>query len=290
MRQMQDNQGMRNRVWELSLEERRKPQDGRVREMIIGAYAPHEPKVMDAILHFLKYEKKIPLALTHKIADRLASMTVCTTVVTHAEIMDFIKGIPDDFGIVCGPCACRLNTAEKLGPDGRDLSAGKLDLHRQTPLNVDIQIAKCAEKFGKLKSYSPITKAELLALEEECFNLGLVANVYVIMGGDAGICHCSSATCAPFLANEALGGASTVIKKGAFMPRTDGAACDGTGDCLKVCHFHARKIVEREGKAISTIAPAECYGCGICAAVCQRKAISMVPRRAQPAEIISPGK
>ena len=261
------------------MEERRKPQEGLFREILIGAYAPREPQVMDVVLRFLEYEKKIPLALAHKILDRLASMTVITTVVTHAEIVDFIKGIPEDFGIVCGPCACRLNTAEKLGPDGRDLRGRKLDLHRQTPLNVDIQIAKCAEKFGKLKSYSPISKAELLALEDECFDLGLVANVYVIMGGDAGICHCSSATCAPFLANEALGGASTVIKKGAFIPRTDGGACNGTGDCLKVCHFHARKMVEREGKAISTMDPSECYGCGLCAAVCPRKAISMVPRK-----------
>ena len=270
---------MINRVWELSREERLKPQQGRVREMLIGAYAPYEPGVMDFIMRFLKIEKKLPLSLAHQIIDRLSSMTVCTTVVTHDEIMEFVKGIPEDFAIVRGPCACRINTADKLGPDARDLSSGNLDFCRQTPLNVDIQIATCAEKFGKLESYSPITKEELLALEEECFNLGLVANVYVIMGGDAGICHCSSATCAPFLANEAIGGTSTVIKKGAFVPRTDPDVCHGTGDCLKVCHFHARKMTEVQGKAVSTMDPARCYGCGLCAAVCPDHAISMVPRK-----------
>jgi Pyruvate/2-oxoacid:ferredoxin oxidoreductase delta subunit len=270
---------MNNRVWELSLEERRKPQAGQLREMIIGAYSPCEPEVMDAIMRVLKYEKKLPLALVHKVLDRLASMTVVTTVVTHDEIMEFIKGIPDDFAVVRGPCACRINTAAALGPDARDLASGNLEFCRQTPFNVDIQIAKCGEKFGQLPSYAPISKPELLALEDECFNLGLVANIYVIMGGDAGICHCSSATCAPFLANQAIGGTSTVIKKGAFVPRTDAAACTGTGNCLKVCHFQARKMTEHQGRPIATIDAARCYGCGLCAAVCPEKAIAMVPRR-----------
>lgn len=269
----------KNRVWELSLEERRKPQAGKAREMLIGAYAPYEPQVMDLVLGFLKIEKQLPLTLAHKIIDRLSSMTVCTTVVTHAEIMDFIQGIPDEFAVVRGPCACRINTAAELGPDARDLAAGKLEFCRQTPLNVDIQIATCAEKFGQLKSYSPISKAELLKLEEECFNLGLVANIYVILGGDAGICHCSSATCAPFLANEAIGGTSTVIKQGALMPRTDSGACHGAGKCLQVCHFHARKMTEHQGQAVSTMDPARCYGCGLCAAVCPEQAIAMVPRK-----------
>jgi len=247
--------------------------------MVIGAHAPCEPQVMDFVLNFLKYEKKYPLSLVHKIIDRLSGLTVTTTVVTHDEIIDFIKGIPDDFAIARGPCACRIHTADMLGSDARDLSTGNLEFCRQTPLNVDIQIAKCGEKFGELDSYSHISKEEFLDLEEECFNMGLVANIYVIMGGESGICHCSSATCAPFLANEAIGGASSVIQKGAFIPHTNRDACTGTGDCLKVCHFNARKMTEHKGKAISTIDPLRCYGCGLCAAACPEKAISMAPRR-----------
>jgi Pyruvate/2-oxoacid:ferredoxin oxidoreductase delta subunit len=267
---------MKNRVWELSMEERRKPQKGKVREMIIGAYAPCEPEVMDFVLNFLKIEKKLPLGIVHKIGDRLSSMTVCTTVVTHKEIIEFVKGIPEEFAVVRGPCACRIHTADELGPDARDLSAGKLDFCQQTPLNVDIQIATCGDKFGKLESYSPISKEELLELEEECFNMGLVANIYVIMGGDAGICHCSSATCAPFLANEAIEGKTTVIKKGAYIPKTDSGACNSTGNCVKVCHFNARKMVEQDGKSVLKVDLSRCFGCGLCEAVCPEKAISMV--------------
>jgi NAD-dependent dihydropyrimidine dehydrogenase PreA subunit len=267
------------KVWELTEDKRRKIQDGNVREMIIGLYAPCEPLIMENILNFLKYEKKYPLALVHKIFDRFASMTVYTTVVTFDEVCEFIEGIPDDFAIAVGPCACRIHTAEELGPDARDLSAGNLEYCQQTPLNVDIQIATCGEKFGELEAYSPISKKELLELEKKCFNMGLVANIYMMFGGDAGICHCSSATCVPLMANQAIGKKSTVIKKGAFWAKTDFDSCTGNGDCLKVCHFDSRKIVERNGKLVSVIIGNGCYGCGLCAAVCPEKAISMTQRK-----------
>ncbi|MBI5525677.1 MAG: 4Fe-4S binding protein [Deltaproteobacteria bacterium] len=254
-------------------------QDGRMRASVIGCYAPMEPLVMDGVLKFLACEKKYPLALVHRIIDRLASTAVTATVVTHDEAVAFIKDIPPDFAIVSGPCACRLNTAETLGPDARDLSSGKLEFCRKTPLNVDIQIAKNAEKFGKLESYSPISKDDLLRLEEECLNMGLVANIYTVMDGEAGICHCSSATCIPFLANEAIGGSSSVIKKGAFLPVTDKGICTGTGDCVKVCHFGARSAPGRGKKAFSTVDSSRCHGCGLCARVCPENAISMTARR-----------
>ena len=270
---------MNERGWERTEEKRIQTQKSKMRASMIGCYAPLEPFVMSGVLKFLKVEKKLPLALVHKIADRLAGITVSTTVVTHDEIIDFIKKIPDDFGIARGPCACRLHTADTLGPDARDLSAGKLELCRRTPLNVDIQIATCARKFGGLDTYTMISKEELLELERECYNMGLVANIYMMMGGEAGICHCSSATCVPFLANEAIGGESAVIKKGAFLAVTNQESCEGVGDCVKVCHFGARGIVEVKGRRISVVDPNRCYGCGLCMGVCPENAISLTPRR-----------
>ena len=271
---------MERNIWERSLEEREEKQKGLVREALIGAYAAREPLVMDLIFRFLQYEKKFPLDLVHKIADRMARITVCTIVVTHDEIMQIVKDLPEQFAIARGPCACRLHTAGPLGPDARDLAAGDLRLCRQTPLNVDIQIAACGTKFGTLNTYRRIDKEELLALEDECFNLGLVSNIYIIMGGEAGICHCSSATCVPLLANEAIGGKSSVIVKGKFIARTDPALCDAAGDCVKVCHFHARRLVDKDGRKVLSVDAGRCYGCGLCAAVCPRGAIAMVPRRA----------
>lgn len=270
---------MKDRRWEQSPDERRRIQKGKMRETLIGCYAPREPLVMEYILKFLEYEKKLPLGLVHQIIDRLASISVATTVVTHEEVVRFIEELPDDFAIAVGPCACRIHTAKMLGPDARDISAGNLEFCRNTPINVDIQIAKCGEKFGELEEYKPITKKELLDLEAECFNMGLVANIYQMMGGEAGICHCSSATCAPFLANEALNGKSSVIKKGKYVASTDKEVCNGTGNCVKVCHFKARKIVARNGKLFSTIDSGRCYGCGLCVDVCPEKAIFMTQRK-----------
>ncbi|MBI9076876.1 MAG: 4Fe-4S dicluster domain-containing protein [Desulfatibacillum sp.] len=268
-------------LWELArlnTAQRKELQVNPVRKMMIGAYAPCEPAVMDGIFSFLDSEKKYPLKTIHKIMDRFASMTINTTVMTYEEVVDFVKGIPDDFKIAKGPCACRLHTAEDLGPDAIDIEAGELDFCQQSPLNVDIQIATCAEKFGSLDTYEYITKDELLRLEKECHNMGLVPNVYMMFGGDAGICHCSSATCVPFIANRAIKGKSSVIKRGQYLASTDSKQCDGTGYCAKVCHFGARSFVPENGVGKLHVNKALCYGCGLCAVVCPQNAITMVSR------------
>ncbi len=265
-------------IWMLPEEERLAIQDRRLRELLIRYYAPREPMLMGGIFKFLQVEKKYPSHLVHKIIDRLASITIATTVMTYHEIVEFIQGLPDDFVIARGPCACRLHTTE-LGKDARDLSAGRLDCCMETPLEVDIQIATCGEAFGKLSTYTIITREELLGLEEQCRNMGLVANVYTMLSGEAGICHCSSQTCIPFMANEAIDQRSVVVRPGRYISRTDLSRCKAHGDCVKVCHFNARRITERQGKPVSTLAdPARCYGCGYCAEVCPEGAITMVER------------
>ncbi len=266
-------------IWKRPDEDRRAVQDRGLRELLIRYYAPREPMLMGGILNFLRHEKKYPLHLVHKIIDRLTSITIATTVMTYQEIVAFIKALPDDFVIAKGPCACRKHTAV-LGPDARDLGAGRLDFCKESPLDVDIQIATCGEQFGKLSTYTIITKEELLELEEECHNMGLVANVYTMLAGEAGICHCSSQTCIPFFANETIDQRSAVIRHGSTISRTDPARCKGHGDCVNVCHFNARKIVERQGRRVSILAdPTRCYGCGYCAEVCPQGAITMVERR-----------
>jgi len=122
--------------------------------------------------------------------------------------------------------------------------------------------------FGALPTYERITKEDLLALEDECRDLGLVSNIYMMMGGEAGICHCSSATCAPFMANQALGGRSTVIRKGAFVARTDADACNASGRCVEACHFFARAITQTASGPTLTVDLSLCHGCGLCAEVC----------------------
>jgi NAD-dependent dihydropyrimidine dehydrogenase PreA subunit len=264
--------------WDLPDAERRRLQEGRLRERVIRYYAPREPRLMEGLFSFLRYEKRYPLRLAHKIIDRLASITLATTVMSYPEIVEFIRGLPEEFAIARGPCACRLHTAV-LGPDARDLAGGNLEFCRASPLDVDIQIATCGEEFGKLPAYRRITRQELLELEVQCRDMGLVANVYTMLSGDAGICHCSSRTCVPFLANEAIGKRSAFLKRGRRIARTDPSRCTAHGRCVQACHFQARRIAEVQGRAVSVLEdPSRCYGCGLCEAVCPEGAITMQER------------
>ncbi len=266
-------------IWQIALqseEKRKKYQKGKLKEMVLGMYAPREALVMRNVYQFLRQEEKYPLELIHRILDRLGSMTICTTVVTHQEILEYVKSMPDEFAIAKGPCACRAHTANKLGPDARDLASGNLELHHQTPLNVDIQIGLSGETFGALDSYEFISKEELIELEKECHNMGLVSNIYMMTGGEASICHCSSATCVPLMANQAIKGKSTVIKKGRLIAKTDMTKCDRTGNCAKVCHFKARTFANTNELRVDH---SLCFGCGLCADVCPSGAISMIPRK-----------
>jgi len=272
--------------WLKDREERVKIHDRKGREKLIEFYAPREPLVMQAVLRFLEAEKKLPIRLVHRIFDVLASATVVTKIMSANEIYDYIDKLPEEFPIAAGPCACRLDTAKDLGPDARDIAGGRLDMFMDTPIDVDIQIGTCGEKFGRLETYRIISKKELLEIETSCQNMGLVSNVYVIRDGDAGICHCSSPTCAPFLANEAIGYKSRVIIHGDLIAATDNSKCDGIGKCAQVCHFKARQVIKRNGKKQSSLVSSErCYGCGQCIKVCPNNAISMVPSKRCPEHV-----
>jgi NAD-dependent dihydropyrimidine dehydrogenase PreA subunit len=202
-----------------------------------------------------------------------------TQIVTYHEVAEFINSMPDSFKIACGPCACRINTAEELGPDAMDIEAGKFEFINQTPLNVDIQFGACGEQFGKLESYKDITKRELLELEKECHNLGLVSNIYVMLNGEGSICHCSSKTCVPLTVNSCISGNGHFIKRGELVAKTNPSLCNNTGYCTKVCHFNARRMIDENGKIILQYDQAKCYGCGLCESVCPEKAVKMIKRK-----------
>jgi ferredoxin len=273
--------------WKREPEERVRIHDRKGREALIAFYAPCEPFVMSTIKRFLEVEKKLPLKIIHRVIDVLAKETVITKVMNEKEINSYIENLPDEFPIAIGPCACRLNTAREQVPDARDIEGGRLDMFMDTPLDVDVQIGTCGEKFGRLPTYRMITKKELLEVERKCQNMGLVSNVFVIRDGDAGICHCSLPTCPPFLANEAIGYKSKVIVHGDTIAATDVSKCDGSGKCALVCHFKARRIEVNNGHKISRLVSSDrCYGCGQCAKVCPNEAIRMTERKSWPEYIV----
>ena len=263
----------------LNEKERIKLQKGIIKNLVIGAWAPREPEIMKRVLDALNSKKQISRSLTAKILDRIFSIGMYTQVVTYHEVTEFINSMPDSFRIACGPCACRINTAEELGPDAMDIEAGKFEFIKQTPLNVDIQFGVCGEQFGELESYKDITKRELLELEKECHNLGLVANIYVMLNGEGSICHCSSKTCVPLTANNCISGKGHFIKQGELVAKTNPTLCNNTGYCIKVCHFNARRMINENGRMILQYDRVKCYGCGLCESVCPEKAVKMISRK-----------
>lgn len=276
-------------IMQLSEIERAQKQKGLFRELAIGAWAPHEPMIMNFLRNTLGPKKLFSQKTLLRIIDRLISMAIYTQVATYEEMTAFIETIPDDFAIVCGPCACRKNTLAEVGNDARDIAAGRFDLCRPSPLKLDIQFGVCADKFKNCEGYEPISKQALLELEKETRNMGLVSNLYVMMGGEGSICHCSAKTCVPLIVYNNLDDSDArVIQKGHYVAVTDSSICDNTGNCTQVCHFGARVLVKKDGKDQLVYYPDKCYGCGLCATVCPHNAVTMTARNRKHAGMTIP--
>lgn len=83
-----------------------------------------------------------------------------------------------------------------------------------------------------------------------------------------GICFCCDDCCAYFVSPDVHCDAGTLVES------TDLDACVGCGDCVGVCHFHARS----RGDGQVTVNRSACYGCGLCAEACSQHCITMMPR------------
>jgi MinD superfamily P-loop ATPase len=65
---------------------------------------------------------------------------------------------------------------------------------------------------------------------------------------------------------------------GGFQVVLDEAACNGCGECARVCRFGAVELVASEVSWLPHFDPFACEGCGFCARVCPTRAITMKRR------------
>ncbi|MBI5528292.1 MAG: hypothetical protein HY897_18320 [Deltaproteobacteria bacterium] len=86
-----------------------------------------------------------------------------------------------------------------------------------------------------------------------------------------GICFCCDDCCYYFKNPD-----GEPCDKGAFIEKTDMAACTVCGACIDVCYFGARTLERRE----LAVDRYRCHGCGVCRASCPEECITMVKRAA----------
>jgi Pyruvate/2-oxoacid:ferredoxin oxidoreductase delta subunit len=116
-----------------------------------------------------------------------------------------------------------------------------------------------------------ITLTDLLTIFEEAESKKLVTRPFrndKDKNLTEGICFCCD-DCCGYFTNPA-----EICDKGELVESTNMDKCNFCGDCVAVCHFGARKMVNDELQMASD----NCYGCGLCAEVCPENCVEMVKR------------
>jgi Na+-translocating ferredoxin:NAD+ oxidoreductase subunit B len=117
-----------------------------------------------------------------------------------------------------------------------------------------------------------ITLTDMISLLDLAEEQGLVTRPYRNDQDKSitdGICFCCDDCCGYFLEPE-----HEICDKGDFVEQTDLKSCNYCGDCVPVCHFGARKMINDE----LIINREKCYGCGLCIDTCIGKSIELTPR------------
>ena len=156
------------------------------------------------------------------------------------------------------------------------------------PLNVCITLNEKADyglsdkEQAFKRNRREITKEEAREVLVKSHEAGLVLMAYIthdFPGAELkpdevfGICGCCSCCCCQLSAVLRYGLAPHLLKSSAISV-TDASACTDCGDCVDICQFGAREMVN--GSHVFN--PDLCFGCGLCVSTCPSNAITLVPK------------
>ncbi len=172
------------------------------------------------------------------------------------EHMDTVDG-----AIAVGPCRCRVS-------------------HRACghPLDTDIVIRTGTAAWLKAfpRDYRVIEKDEAKRIVTECHDQGMFHMLFyhcpATGRAEYVICNCCTCGCVPYIINRELGQRSFPFFEGEWTAETDLSKCAGRAECVNVCPFGARSMID--GKS----ATRGCFGCGLCVVSCPEGAIAMVKK------------
>jgi len=189
-------------------------------------------------------------------------------VMTVKEIDKYLDSLPEKIMIAVGSCRCRLATHAC-----------------DCPIKTDITIKTGATIYKQFfpEDYKIVDKEKVKAMIREFNKKGLVPMVYAfcVAGGSFVsfvICNCCQHSCIPMLAQRYVN--LHVFDPGEYVASVNIEKCIGCGNCVSVCQFEARSIIDGKSK----IDYLKCYGCGACEQVCETGATKMIPRPHELAE------
>ena len=211
----------------------------------------------------LKFLSKFPLTrwlLIYPIALPFGHFGDTGKPIPKEELVKIVKNLEGKIAV--GPCRCRIGH--------------KACKH---PLETDIVIKTGAPIWLETHphDYREIDREEAIRIIEDCANQGLFHMVFLHCPiGEAVneyvICNCCTDGCVPYILNRTLSQKIYPLIKGDWIAVADESLCLVCGECISVCPFGSRKLID--GKTLIT----DCFGCGLCEHFCKGKATKMAKR------------
>ena len=136
--------------------------------------------------------------------------------------------------------------------------------------------------MGRPPGPKDISKAEALALLDECEEIGLVHTVSNVVRDVYYVCNCCGCCCG-ILRGITERGIESSVARATYMAGIDPERCSGCGVCVKRCQVGA--VAEVDGTA--KVDARRCIGCGLCVTGCATGA-AYLQRRSDWEEIHPP--
>ena len=127
--------------------------------------------------------------------------------------------------------------------------------------------------FSRPPGPENVSKAEALALLDECERIGLVHTVSNVVKDVYYVCNCCGCCCGILRGINERGIANSVARA-SYVAVIDSEVCSGCGTCMKRCQVHAISQVD----GIVMVDRNRCIGCGLCVTGCPSWA-AMLQRR-----------
>ncbi len=237
-------------------------------EMMVKGIGDAAPDVNTSVYHAKVVKLKDAVQLLTQKHD--LSLEAPEQVVPYKTAKDIILKNPDS--IALGECVCRSGSAEHCSPMEVCMFVG------------DPVASFLADENPKFRK---ISQEEAVAIVEAEHKRGHVQTAW--FKKELGrrfycVCNCCGCCCLGVRMWNILGGAIPILTPSGYLCHV-GDQCNGCGECLEYCQFHAISLDEDQQKAV--IDSVKCMGCGVCEDVCPARTMTLErdPSKGEPLDI-----